>query len=147
MKMNIERFRDYIIKSLAVSMLIIFWVFCIDAYFHNMWSNFKIIISIMAFAFVLCFIQTVINLMLDNKPVISMFLEYMVVVILFFSFGMKFKWYDDGFEWLVFIYTIPVYVVGYLLKLTGTRRDAEYINRRLSERKKRKTQENDISNI
>jgi len=129
-------FRDYIITSLAFSMLIIFWVFCIDAFFHGLWSNFKIIGSIVVYAFIMCLVPIVIRLVLNNRPVISMFAEYVAVVLLFFAFGIKFNWYPKGEEWIVFIYTIPVYAVGYLLRLVGVRKDADYINKKLTERKK-----------
>lgn len=145
--MKMKRFRDYIITSLAVSMLIIFWMFFIDAFFYNMWSNFRVIISIVIFAFLLCLINSVVNLFLDNKPIISILIEYIVVLIMFFCFGIKFKWYPAGSEWLVFIYTIPVYAAGYLLRLVGVRKDADYINIKLSERKKRKAQEIEIKKL
>lgn len=145
--MKKKMFREYIITSLAVSMLIVFWMFFIDAFFYNMWSNFRIIISIVSFAFLLCLIHTAVNLLLDNKPIISIILEYAIVVIMFFVFGIKFKWYPAGSEWLVFIYTIPVYGAGYLLRLVGVRKDADYINNKLSERKKRKTEEIEIKKL
>lgn len=145
--MKKKMFREYIITSLAVSMLIVFWMFFIDAFFYNMWSNFKIIISIVSFAFLLCLIHAAVNLFLDNRPIISIILEYAIVVIMFFVFGIKFKWYPAGSEWLVFIYTIPVYAVGYLLRLVGVRKDADYINNKLSERKKRKTEEIEIKRL
>lgn len=145
--MKKKMFREYIITSLAVSMLIVFWMFFIDAFFYNMWSNFKIIISIVSFAFLLCLIHAAVNYLLDNKPIISIIIEYAIVVIMFFVFGIKFKWYPAGSEWLVFIYTIPVYAVGYLLRLVGVRKDADYINNKLSERKKRKTEEIEINKL
>lgn len=145
--MKKKMFREYIITSLAVSMLIVFWMFFIDAFFYNMWSNFKIIISIVSFAFLLCLIHAAVNYLLDNKPIISIIIEYAIVVIMFFVFGIKFKWYPAGSEWLVFIYTIPVYAVGYLLRLVGVRKDADYINNKLSERKKRKTEEIEIKKL
>ena len=145
--MKMKMFREYIITSLAVSMLIVFWMFFIDAFFYNMWSNFRIIISIVSFAFLLCLIHSVVNLLLDNKPIISIILEYAIVVIMFLVFGIKFKWYPAGSEWLVFIYTIPVYAVGYLLRLVGVRKDADYINIKLSERKKRKAREIEIKKL
>ncbi len=129
--------RDYIIASLAVSMLIVFWVFCIDAIYYHLWSSFKVINSIVAYAFIICLVEIIIRSVLDNKPVISMFAEYLVVVLLFFVFGIKFNWYPKDSEWFAFIYTIPVYAVGYLLRLVGARRDAEHINKRLKDRKKK----------
>ena len=142
MKSKKKIFRDYIITSLAFSMLIIFWVFCIDALFYGLWSNFKIIGSIVVYSFIMCLAPIVIRLVLDNRPVISMFAQYIVVVLLFFAFGIKFNWYPKGEEWFVFIYTIPVYAVGYLLRLVGIRKDADYINKKLTERKKRGKQMN-----
>lgn len=136
--MNMKIIRNYIITSLAVSMLIIFWVFCIDAIFYNMWSNFRVIVSIVVFAFLLCLFQNGMTLVLGDRPIISLLVEYAIVVMLFFFFGIKFKWYPKGSEWLVFIYTIPVYAAGYLLRLIGIRKDADYINSKLSERKKRR---------
>ena len=105
--MNMKIFRNYIINSLAVSMLIIFWVFCIDAIFYNMWSNFRVLVSIVIFAFLLCIFQNGMTSVLTNRPIIALLVEYAIVIILFFSFGIKFKWYPKGSEWLVFIYTIP----------------------------------------
>lgn len=133
--MDMKIFRNYIITSLAVGMLIIFWVFCIDAIFNNMWSNFKVIVSIVIFAFLLCLIQNIIAFQLSNRPIISLFVEYVIVVVLFFVFGIKFKWYPRGSELLVFIYTIPVYAAGYFLRLIGVKRDEEYINNKLLEKK------------
>lgn len=146
MKSKMKIFRDYIITSLAVSMLIIFWMFCIDAFFYNSWSILRVIMSIVIFAFIICLVQGVINLLLDNRPIIFMIVEYAVIVILFFCFGIEFKWYPKGSEWLVFIYTIPVYAAGYLLRLIGVRKDANYINIKLAERKKRKVQETESNN-
>lgn len=146
MKNKMKIFRNYIVTSLAVSMLIIFWVFCIDAFFYSEWSNFRIIMSIVIFAFIICLIHSVINLVLDNRPIMFMIAEYAIVVILFFGFGIEFKWYPKGSEWLVFIYTIPVYAAGYLLRLIGVRKDADYINIKLSERKKRKVKETESNN-
>lgn len=137
MKSKRKIIRDYVIASLAVSMLIVFWVFCIDAVYYHLWSNFKIIISIVSYAFIICLVEIIIRSLLDNKPVISMLAEYSVVVLLFFVFGTKFNWYPKGSEWFAFIYTIPVYAVGYLLRLLGARRDADHINKRLEDRKKK----------
>lgn len=145
--MKMKRFRDYIITSLATSMLIIFWMFFIDAFFYNMWSNFRVIMSIVIFAFLLCLINSVVKFLLDNKPVFSILIEYIVVLIMFFCFAIKFKWYPAGSEWLVFVYTIPVYSAGYFLRLVGVRKDADYINIKLSERKKRKAQEIEIKKL
>lgn len=137
MKSKSKIFREYIISSLAVSMLIILWVFCIDAFFYGLWANFKVIGSIVIYASVICLVQILIRLLLDNRPVISILAEYVIVVLLFFAFGIKFNWYFKGMEWFVFIYTIPVYAVGYLLRLVGVRKDADYINKKLAERKNR----------
>ncbi|AGK99541.1 hypothetical protein [Clostridium pasteurianum] len=141
MRSKSKIFREYIISSLAVSMLIIFWVFCIDAFFYGLWRNFKVIGSIVIYASVICLVQILIRLLLDNRPVISILAEYVVVVLLFFAFGIKFNWYFKGMEWFVFIYTIPVYAVGYLLRLVGVRKDADYINKKLAERKNREKHE------
>ncbi|NMM63056.1 hypothetical protein HBE96_10155 [Clostridium sp. P21] len=137
MKSKIKVIRDYIIASLAVSMLIVFWVFCIEAFYYHLWSNFKVISSIVAYAFIICLVEIIIRSVLDNKPVVSFAVEYLAVVLLFFLFGIKFNWYPKDSEWFAFIYTIPVYAVGYLLRLVGARRDAEFINKRLEIRKKR----------
>ena len=133
---------DYIIASLALSMLIIFGVFYVDALFYDTWSYFRIIGSIVIYAFIICLVEIVIRLVLDNRPLVSMLIEYMFLVLLFFTFGINFNWYPKGEEWFVFIYTIPVYAVGYLLRLVGIRKDADYINKKLTERKKRGKQMN-----
>lgn len=101
-------FREYIISSLAVSMLIVLWVFSTDAFSYGLRTTFKVVGSIVIYAFVICLVQIVIRLLLDNRPIISILAEYAVVVLLFSAFGIKFNWYFKGKEWFVFIYTIPV---------------------------------------
>lgn len=126
----------YFTSSLAIAMIIVFWAFGIDALIYGTLKFFKVILSIMLYAFVFCLVQMLIRYLLDNSPVISLLVEYITILILFFAFGIKFDWYPKGMEWLSLIYTIPVYVVCYILRLAGTRKDADYINKKLKERRK-----------
>ncbi len=128
----------YFISSLAIAMISVFWAFCMDAIMYGTWRFFKVVFSIMLYAFIFCMIQFFINYYLDDRPVISMILEYITIILLFFVFGVKFGWYPKGMEWLAIIYTIPVYVVCYILRLAGARRDADYINKKLKELKEKK---------
>ncbi|HEX3020952.1 MAG TPA: hypothetical protein VHP81_00975 [Lachnospiraceae bacterium] len=129
--------RDYVVASLALSMLIVFWMFCIDAFLYGEWGNLKVIVSIVIYAFLICLLQRGIQSLLDRRPILSILSEYVICVFLFFVFGVRFNWYPKGGEWLVILYSIPVFIVGYLLRLLGVSKDADYINSRLSKRRKK----------
>ena len=61
-------------------------------------------------------------------------MEFLVLVGLFYILGLCLEWIRPEEKWMVFIYVIPVYIVGYALRLIGIKKEAEDINHYLKER-------------
>lgn len=131
-----EVIRDYVITSLAVSMLAVLWIFCIDAIFYGTWQFLKVICSIIGFTFILCLVEMLIKKYLEEHFWISVILEFGMIALLFFYFGKMFHWYPEHKEYMFFIYAIPIYCAGYFLRLFGIRRDAQIINQCIENRKR-----------
>jgi len=129
--------RQYMIQSLAMSMLAVLWMLIIDTYFFRTERILKVVLSIMCFAFLFCFIESVIHRLLENHFWLCIGIELLMLASLFFVFGGQFQWFKEGQEWWIVIYAMPVYVIGYLLRLVGIHKDAEDINKYLEARKKR----------
>lgn len=137
MKEKMKFIRQYIIQSLAMSMLAVLWMLIIDTYYFGTERILKVIGSIIFFAFLLCFLEGVIQRLLEKYFVLYVGIEFFILAGLFFVFGRQFQWFKEGQEWWIFVYVIPVYVIGYLLRLVGIHKDAEDINKYLEVRKRR----------
>lgn len=135
MKSRSDTIRQYIITSLAVSMICIIWIFCIDAIFYGTWRFLKVVCSVTIFAFMICLLEVLIKNYLENHFFLSVVLEFGMIVLLFFVFGKKFNWYPKNQEYMFFVYSISIYAVGYFLRLVGIGRDAEIINKCIEIRK------------
>ena len=137
MKEKMKFIRQYMIQSLAMSMLAVLWMLIIDTYCFGTERILKVVLSIVCFAFLLCFLESVVQRLLENHFVLCVGIELVMLASLFFIFGRGFQWFKEGQEWWIFVYVIPVYVIGYLLRLVGIHKDAEDINKYLEVRKKR----------
>ena len=136
MRAKIKEIRQYVITSLAMSMIVVFWVLCIDALLYGTGKILQTVVSIIVFCFLLVLIEGMIKKYMESQFWLSVLLEFLGLVALFFVFGTQFHWYPKGKEYLFVVYSIPVYIAGYGLRLVGIRKDAEDINRHLELRKR-----------
>ena len=137
MKSRGEQIRSYFITSLAMSMITIFWIFCIDALFFGTGRFLFVISMVTIFNFLWCLSAIFIKNYLEKYFVLSVLLEFGMIILLFYVFGKALGWYPEGKDYLFFVYGIPVYFVGYGLRLVGIHKDAEAINKYLKARKRR----------
>lgn len=134
MKPRIKAIKTYIIQSLALSMVATLWMLYIDAKLYGTERFFKVILSITLFVFLICFIECIIKKFLEPYFIVSVCVEFLVLVGLFYILGLCLEWIRPEEKWMVFIYVIPVYIVGYALRLIGIKKEAEDINHYLKER-------------
>lgn len=127
----LKTIRTFIIHTLAISMIIVFWVFVLDAFYHGLWRNLSVILSILLFAIATQLLFFLLHIVFDSHPVLTFLLEYILLVIIFFAFARIFNWFEQITWWMTAVYTIPVYLVTYLLRLIGAKKDADYINEHL----------------
>lgn len=137
MKAMLKEIKLYVIQSLALSMLATLWMLYIDATLYGTGRFFSVILSITLFVFLIGLIECVIKRFLENCFPLYVCVEFMVLVALFYVFGMHLEWIHKGQEWMVFVYVIPVYIVGYALRLIGIKKKAEDINHYLKKRENR----------
>lgn len=137
MKGKLKDIRSYIITSLAMSMVAIIWIMLLDAVVYGTWPFFKVIFSVTIFTFILCLAEQLIKIYLERYFILSVLLEFMIIAILFLGFGTLFKWYPKGKGYWFFIYSIPIYMTSYCLRLFGIQKNAKIINKHLEARKKK----------
>lgn len=137
MKQKMRKIKAYVIQSLALSMIATLWMLYIDAKFYGTENIFKVIFSITIFTGLFCFLERVMYKWLENHFVLYIGMEFLVLVGLFYVFGKYLNWFVTGKEWLILVYVIPVYIVGYFFRLIGIQKEAEEINKHLEARKVR----------
>ena len=137
-KLSWEQLRSFVVRCLAISMLIVIVVFIVDAILYDMQKYLFTICSILLLSIVVCAIQKILEPLAENYPIATLFIDYLLVVVGFILFKNIFHWYEGINVLLVFVYTLPVFVISYLLRLVGVSKDARVINEKLAQRRKKK---------
>lgn len=133
--MKRDSFRQFIVNVLSISMLEMLWLLAMDVVLYQQVKNFFVCISVILLAALVYVIQPLFSSLSERHPILEFTGQYIVILILFIIFKSVFRWYE-GFEiGLIIAYTAPVFIASYALRLIGIRRDAQYINRKLRERK------------
>lgn len=137
-KLSWEQLRSFVVRCLAISMLIVIIVFIVDAILYDMQKYLFTICSILLLSIVVCAIQKLLEPLAGNYPIAALFIDYLLVVVGFIIFKNIFHWYEGINVLLVFVYTLPAFIISYLLRLVGVSKDARVINEKLAQRRKKK---------
>lgn len=136
--MKRDSFRQFIVNVLSISMLEMLWLLAMDVLLYQQVKNFLVCISVILLAALVYIIQPLFSSLSERHPILEFTGQYIVILILFIIFKSVFGWYEGFKIGLIIAYTAPVFIASYALRLIGIRRDAQYINRKLRERKNKR---------
>lgn len=127
--------KEIIKKTLMLSAIIILLVFSVSNLFFNAPKETMIVFQIMLLSFLIILIQRLLKRNLFDLFLVNIVVEYIAVSIFVLFYGYFFHWFYKSNWWLVFIYIAIVYIPAYLLDVTITKRDVDYINKQLERRR------------
>ena len=118
-----------------LSALTILAVFTVSILWVSVTDEIKLVIEL----FGLSFIISVVNYLIDDflsLPIWGSYLiKYFVVTGIVMLFGFIAGWFFRSNFWMAFIYVGIVYVLAYLLDAVKIKRDIDFINSRIKDRK------------
>ena len=118
-----------------LSALAILAVFTVSILWVGVTDEIKLVIEL----FGLSFIISVVNYLIDDflsLPIWGSYLiKYFVVTGIVMLFGFIAGWFFRSNFWMAFIYVGIVYVLAYLLDAVKIKRDIDFINSRIKDRK------------
>lgn len=120
--------------------LMIFMVFS----FSIIWAGVTQEIMLVFQLFGLSLLISIVNNVFDNITSLSIlygyFVRYILVTGLVIMYGFIVGWFYRTNFWMAFIYVAIVFVLAYFLDLFVTKKDIDYINAKLKERRMQKNQ-------
>lgn len=133
--------KKYIQKSLMLLAIILFIVtlvaFLCFEYIEEMKLNFLILLI----AFLSMGIHYLTeNLFYDNF-LMELICKYVLVESMVLIIGILSGWFVKENWWMSFVYVTPVFILAYCVGIIQMRREVEAINRKLGEKKERKSYE------
>ena len=126
--------RKYIKDSLLLAALMILAVFVISV----IWSGVTEEIGLVFKLFILAFIITLANTLLEEYFNLSMIMSYIVryfiICALVLLYGFIAGWFFPGNFWMVFIYVGAVFILAYPIDCFRVKKDIEFINTQIAGR-------------
>lgn len=117
-----------------LSALTVLAVFTVSIIWMGVTAEIKLVLEL----FVLSFIISVVNFLLDEITSLpiwgSYILKYVVVTAIVMLFGFIAGWFFASNFWMAFIYVGIVFIAAYLLDAIKIKKDIEFINSRIKER-------------
>ena len=118
-----------------LSALTVLAVFTVSIIWIGVTAEIKLVLEL----FALSFIISVVNFLLDEITSLpiwgSYILKYVVVTAIVMLFGFIAGWFFASNFWMAFIYVGIVFIAAYLLDAIKIKKDIEFINSRIKERR------------
>lgn len=128
--------KNLIKKSLIVAALITIAVYTISAILNGDWNDTYFIWKLFILSGLICVLQLFLNRFKSEYYLLEVLVEYFAVIMMVGAAGLLYGWFRLQDLWQVFVYVTPVYVVSYLLDLSRTRKELDFINERIKKRSK-----------
>lgn len=124
-------------KSLILSTLILLVTFTVTSIRYGSWTDTYFVWEITLTSVLVCLVQLLLDRFKSNYHIAEILLEYAVICAIAGTMGLLFGWFQPQNLWWVLIYVTPVYIIGYFLDLSRTKRDIDYINEKIKQRAER----------
>lgn len=127
--------KDFIKKSLALTAIIILTIYTVSSIRFGNWKDTLFVWELSGISVLLYLVLYGLNYLKNGNYLVELLLEYVVVSVIVAIAGLLLGWFEFSFIWHVPVYVTPIYVVVYLLDLNRTRRDVDFINKKIQERR------------
>jgi F0F1-type ATP synthase assembly protein I len=133
--------KDFIKNSLIIFSVMVLIVFFVISIFRDQWDQFTILVQLLVTSIMIKLGQLITNRFTSAYHVVEIAVEMVMVLAVVLIMGWLFGWYDISCLWVMGILFIVIYFICYLLDITRTRKDVDFINNQIAIRKARKDQE------
>lgn len=89
-------------------------------------------------------LQLLTNRFIAKRLLLEIAVEFTMVTAVVYILGWFWKWYTPASAWMMVAIVLPVYVLAYIVGITRTKRDVEFINNCLKQRKAERNLSEDI---
>ncbi|MBP7176229.1 MAG: DUF3021 family protein [Thermoclostridium sp.] len=122
-------------KSMTLTAMIILTIYTVSSIRFGDWADTLFFWELLLMSIVVFLVLFVLHFLQTSYYLLDLLLEYVTVSIVVAVTGLLLGWFQLPFLWHVLVYVTPIYVVGCLLDLNKTRRDVDFINQKIQERR------------
>ncbi len=139
--------KNFIKKILLLFSLMLLAIYTVQSLIQGLWTNTIFAWQLVILAGLICLAQLLTIQFKSNYYLVEVFVEYLMVCIIVGLEGLTFGWFQFYNLWQILLYVTPVYVIGYFLDLSRTKRDVDYINEKIKQRAEREMKNESSINI
>lgn len=128
--------KNMIKKTLLYFSIITLVVYLVSFLFFSKAGEYALVLQILVLSVVLVLAQQLMAGIKQDNYLIGMVAEYFAISVLVLLYGYFVGWFVRENWYLVFGYVAVVYIIGILLDLVRVKKDVDYINSALQEKRK-----------
>lgn len=122
-------------KTLILAAIMIIVVFTISILFSGLTPEILLVLELFGLALLIVLTQQLATDLLAFPPIVNTIVEYLAVSIIVLLYGLITGWFMSLNWWMVFIYVAVVYIPAYFLNIASVKKDLQFINACLEERR------------
>lgn len=129
--------KKFIKKILVLGALIILTVYTVSSIRYGIWSETIFLWQLILVSGIISVAQLLLDRYKCDYYIIEVLVEYLMVCLIVSVTGLIWGWFKMYYLWMVLLYVTPVYIIGFFLNMVRTKRDVDYINKKIEARMKR----------
>ena len=123
-------------KALILAALMIAVVFLVSYIMVGTTEEIMLVFELFVLAFAVSFIQYFAERLACENCFANIICEYLAISIFVLLYGYFVNWFMKSNWWAAFLYVAAVYIPAYFLDLAIVKRDIDFINKKLEEKRK-----------
>lgn len=126
-------------KSLILAALMIAAVFLVSYIIIGTTEEIMLVFELFVLAFAISIIQYFTERLACENRFVNVICEYLTISIFVLLYGCFVDWFMKANWWMAFLYVAIVYLPAYFLDVAIVKRDIDFINKKLEEKRKNET--------
>lgn len=107
----------------------------VPSFMNKSWDILAFCGQLLVSVVIIFLLQLLTNRFISKSFLLELAVEFTMVTVVVYVFGWIWKWYTLSSAWMMVVIILPVYILAYLVGITRTKKDIEYINGCLKRRK------------
>ncbi|WMC91182.1 hypothetical protein [Kineothrix sp. MB12-C1] len=128
--------KEFLKSTLLFAAIIILTVFAVSYLSIGTTPEIVLVFELFFLSFLITFIQQLLKQMECSNFLLNIVIEYFSVSVVVLLYGYFVQWFFKSNWWIVFVYVAIVYVPAYFLDAAIVKKDINYINIQLEQRRK-----------
>lgn len=125
--------KNFIKKCFITYPWVVAFSILIPSFVNKDWNTIVFFAQLLIAVVIIFVLQLLTHRFVSEFFLLEMVIEFLMIMAVIYILGWIWNWYTIEFAWMMVAIVLPVYVLAYIVGITRTKKDIEFINEKLNE--------------